>query len=897
MAEQTNAQTDAQTWTRTARPWSTLYADASLKRLGLPAFTVVEPGAGIYRHPMLVWSAVHKAARKATDAPYLMVCCDVLVLDEDLIVDRPAFIIARRIETGPRAGVIIDRIAQPDPSLLLMTQQIVEAASGKASALSVTLVVNDAAGTPIEIGYDLTPASNAEFCKAIVLEAGESVFRGLHPGDAGLGIIGLGEQPALLLETQFQLASLRFTEDPGYARQLLFWIVELLSGNQSLAELALQARALYDTVSLLSGEARNGVLVPALDHAVYADQADQCLKLLTGRDQRLADMRQATRSDRQWLDDARVMLADRTNELDLNDRLVAQARRTRDQAEEARSDVLGQLLDTRLTLERAKTTFDMEIERWKRAQMQAAAVDLVTNSLALLSKIPAIVVGAGDVGAIGQVFVGDVTQIAGQAGKMLGADQSVTRMVKGQTFSSWAGKIESARGPFARLSKSNRIDQNANRLATWAQGKADSVLPKGNPLPPRNQAGANPPPAAAPDRDKADDMRDKVESAAGDAKGIFDAAMRLKEIGEAAEAMEQSSAELLGLAEGSIGDSLSTVEPAGIDIATGGAQLWQNLAIDVENMFENLAGGDVKSIPGAIEYRLAFRKLFVAGQAMSVARLALAKANTDLAVAILRKRSAARALDTMEQRVGKLGAQVAEDETVQNALFERVVEAKRGVFLAMEAYRRAFCYFSLIPLESLPALPRITDSVDDFSNKVRQIAGRAFELEAVEQMTGMPSTTTNIEIVVSDPVELTGVVGKRRVEITVPDDSPAFKYFARVRVSRIRVYAEGVTSPVPILVRISSNGIYRDCVRSGPSSSPRWVDFSGKKFSRVFVYKDQISPPLVEADTVERFRNDVFRPTPFTTWTLVFERQDGAAIDLTGLSAIRMQFSGECSAL
>ena len=53
--------------------------------------------------------------------------------------------------------------------------------------------------------------------------------------------------------------------------------------------------------------------------------------------------------------------------------------------------------------------------------------------------------------------------------------------------------------------------------------------------------------------------------------------------------------------------------------------------------------------------------------------------------------------------------------------------------------------------------------------------------------------------------------------------------------------------------------------------------------------------PIADADIADRYANDFFRPTPFTTWRFQLARDAGPVPDLDGLSAIRVQFFGEYS--
>jgi len=93
-------------------------------------------------------------------------------------------------------------------------------------------------------------------------------------------------------------------------------------------------------------------------------------------------------------------------------------------------------------------------------------------------------------------------------------------------------------------------------------------------------------------RDKQKALRTALNSAAGSVKGIATAAMRIGQIEAAADAMQSNGAQILGQIRAGVNKSLQTVEPVGIDIVTGGAQVWDQLKISIESAF----GTEVQSI-------------------------------------------------------------------------------------------------------------------------------------------------------------------------------------------------------------------------------------------------------------------------------------------------------------
>lgn len=961
-----------------AADWSALYSDRALRSLEIPGFSRMDPAEGLFRHMLLVLDDLPVGRKGNEAAPFDVICCDVLLIGDEVTLTRDTYIFARRIELSGKARLQLDR-TNGQFGLWVVAQEIVDRATGAAGKLPLCAIWLDDAGDPHEADDSLWAASNRPAI-ALILPAGETVLAPAHPNQVAQVFMRRGEELPLCLNTQFLYAALVFVQHPRLAAQILSWVAALVQASSEFADLSAEAKVLRETVVNLSRN-KGATLVPTLDHSVYAESAQQCLTLLQQRQERFRQLMSMTKQDRNWREDAATALADRRNEAELYASLEKQAQTTRDQAEQARWLATVRINDDNIELVRKQHAFETGILDWKRKQTQSAIVDIVTNAVMLLIELPKLVAAAPAAASAVTDLIGGAVEIAGSSAKgdfnplpsnlpkwakqakenaektgslddlsmgkqgsppareenpksddapkpddpapetttttttgkegsdgkppetmdpehkPPGADTPHIPIIGGEADSKPSDKDDDlVMAPFGRDGASDRETKSSPTVADVIDKNitaTENPEAKAWARQAKERAKAEKEAKAKREEQKAAFVK-SFQSAAGNTKAIVQAAMRISQIAETAEDMEHSGNELLTEIQAGLTVALSGIDLKGLGAVTGGSEEWDKMALSIDAMFETLADGELLGVAGAKPYRECYRRLLIDGKAMSQARLALAKANADLAAAKIRRLAADRAVALFQQRARDLDDAVLRDELYQQAAFQRVVEAKRGVFLALEAYRRAFAYFTLQPPDRLPVLPRITDSIDAMSSAVRSIAGHKLASETISALYGPPSTLNGVELVVNDPDTLArlrepgGVV-----TVSIPVTNPAFAAFRRVRLGGVRVYLDGVEQGAKLTIRIENNGVYNDKALAKQTGSGQ--SYVTRPERKVFVYQQGRDAPIADADIAQRYANDFFRPTPFTTWRFQLARDAGPVPDLAGVHAIRLCFFGEYS--
>jgi len=378
-----------------------------------------------------------------------------------------------------------------------------------------------------------------------------------------------------------------------------------------------------------------------------------------------------------------------------------------------------------------------------------------------------------------------------------------------------------------------------------------------------------------------------LKSAGAGAKGIFDAAMNIAAIAARARAMEQSSQLVLKKIGTTVDKAFSSNILRGLDTVTGGQQEWETLAVTIEDTFDRFQDGLLKSIDGGSDYRLAFRRLVICGRSLSQARLAVAKANLQLAELMLRRQAAERSVQIAQTRLEEIEDKAAAAETLAQFVFNTTLDSKRSVYLAMEAYQRAFRYFTLS--DDAPPLPRITDTVDAFSKAVADISTKVL---ARERLSPAPQTMLERIFELTAPEILTDLKSNGSTSWTLATSDSAFRGFGRVRVDRVRVLADGIKPGAEVEIRIRTSGVYEDKI---PKGNVRM--FVSEPLSKTFVYRGDWKGGdvgiQIDGDVARRYQDDFFSPTPFTTWTLSINGRGGSKIDLSALTGLKFYFRGE----
>jgi len=389
-------------------------------------------------------------------------------------------------------------------------------------------------------------------------------------------------------------------------------------------------------------------------------------------------------------------------------------------------------------------------------------------------------------------------------------------------------------------------------------------------------------------------MIDGLAKAGEGAKKIFDAAMNIVAIAEKARKMEATSREILDISDQTIKKGFASSVLQGLDVVTGGQQEWDTLEVEVKYIFEKFRDGLLQQVSGGPQYQRAYQRLLVRTRSLSQCRLAVAKANMQLAELRLRRITAERSVGIAQRRLGEIKERAARIEMLAQFVFNTTLDSKRAVYLAMEAHNRAYLYFTLA--DAAPTLPRITDSVDAFGKTVAEIVGKQLRREALDPA---PQTMQEIVCAVNSQSVIDGLRSSGCATWTVGTANRAFEGFGRVRIERIRVQVEGARSNVPIEVQIQTAGLYADKVPRGGTHQLK--QFVSQPTRRTFVYNPNWTGEgdrgiVVDGDIARRYKDDFFNPTPFTTFTIRVVGRNGGTVDLSGVTGLKVYFSGEVTA-
>jgi hypothetical protein len=832
--------------------WAKLYSPNQLTAWRLPTVNQEDEEDGIFRNLFLDWNKLPKKANSGNDIPLWFLCCDVLDLNKDIMTGTTALIFARRIEITSNASLIFDRSEGKSQDILIFAQEVVDKLTGQPTALNITTVSdNDTLKIcPFQPDPNLTGASG--FFWEDKAEAAKTML----PADLELAYFYEGEPLRLALVSQFQVATLLSTEPKAELQALSIdqfrWVASLAQASTETRDLSAQARSMAMTLSSMKAVGKDTLLVPQLDMDIYKEEAKAFMDLLRQRQQQWDNFQSRLAESGNWANVAQDAISTQQVQKDLVDKLVNQAESTRRQMIYARDVAARQVVAEKALIAERQIDFERGIEEWKKQQTIKAAIDLVMGIVKILSQIPTIVAAGPQMAVMPAIetasgFAQSAVKVISSA---MSSDKKPVKEIEMQDLTADGKPIKDA--PADKDKLADFLDKQAQKEREDAQNT----------------------------------LKEGLNTAGEGGKEVFDAAMRIAEIAQAAEQMESQSLEILNSVNNTTSTAFSSYDVQGLDVVTGGEQVWDLLLIAVENTFENISA--LKEVEGGVAYRLEIRRLVIYGKALSKARLALAQANTQLAEMKWRYIAAEQMTAIAERRLKMLQAQILQDQTFAQLIFGRLLDAKRSIYLAMEDYRRAFQYFTLVEETQAPALPRITDSVDKFASAVAAISGKKLKLEAL----GQPPQSMKRTIYLDSLELLNQVRSNGFFTWEISPDTLAFRGFGRIRLKCVRVYAEGLQTSDDVRVQMVTSGIYTDKVSGGGTRR-----FVSKNTRRDFVYNGSTQEIGFDGDIAPRYVDDFFSPTPFTIWTLQIGPQDGRAIDLSSITSLRMEFQGEATLL
>lgn len=739
-----------------------------------------------------------------------------------------------------------------------------------------------------------------------------------------------GEPLRVHLRCIFQLGVLLMSDHVELSKAQFNWVAALAKGSEDTRTILGEARSLSANIDAQAMH-KGITLVPYLDYKVYSESAEAFLGLLNRRQDKQDQLKATLKDTQQWLKAAEAALQENKADEELNENLLQKATASRAQVLEARATVARQIVYARLVLLDAEKQFEAGIEIWKRKKIIEEALSLVMGIFKILSAIPTMIIAGPEMGI--SSFMSIAKGVIDVAAKGVGMGTG-TNMAPFSASAGAGGALlyESAKNYQQALNDDAQRDPLPVAVPIGGNDIPPAppapvvYLPPGvipPPPPPPPVAGAPPapmpppvyipvgvvPPAPPPPPVVADynianqnDIQNvqltnkelaakqkaaQLEFAKGvaeigdGAKQIMDAGKAIADTIAKAKKLEKSAQAALLASNNAINTTFSSVDLQGVDVVTGGAQVWDDLAAAVEGLFENNA--ILGQIYGGNAYRKEMNRLILLGKTYAMTRLAVAKADAELAEMIMRKRSAGQVVSIYQSRVKELGAEAVNDATIAQLAFGKILDAKRAVYLAMESYRRAYVYHTLD--DNPPPLPKFSDTTEDFNSAVVPILRKQLVLESLKDA---PQTIPSPKYQIGVNDIPTALFQTGTCTIKIPTSSPLFDGMYRVRLNKIRIYPEGLQSDRNIKVKITSSGVYSDKTRTGKERI-----FASKKLNWNFIY-DSKDPSNItgDGDIARRYKDDFFHPTPFTEWTIVVTDQSDKKLDYKAITGLRIEISG-----
>ena len=833
------------------------YSDRNLSSLGILASKDERPDDGVFRNLLVSWNKLPTKTSYKKDLPCWFIVSDVLRIDSEMIVTQETIIFARRIEVATDAGIIVDTTEDSDFNITIFAQEVINTDTNSTGGLKITRVNKDESIEDYIFSAAADRVSSTGFCWNGSANQKLENFA-LSSDDASRFMIN-GEPLRLSQMTLFQYATLISTDEPDLSTAQFRWIASIASYSRETYDLAAQASSFAMNLQATKAAGPNTLLVPVLDLEIYSEDAKAFMNVLYARENYWNQYKMKTDMDKQWAQDAKTQLAIQSNELQLDEKLEEQAENTYHQTVDARDTASKQLSSTLADTVVARYNFEAGVEIWKRKETIDEVFNLITGVAEILMEIPAIVIAGPQLATMPII-------------KAVGAGLDVA-----------AQGVNAARDIF---------DSKPAKIVEIEMDDLSKPRPP-KPTPASIEAAKKlKEETQEKELEREERLTASLEKAGEGAKKIFDSAKNIAKISATAEAMHESSLEILNNSQDTVNASFSNFNVQGIEVVTGGSQDWDNLDLEITNTFADISA--LRDIEGGAEYQLILKKMVVAGKTLCMAKLAMAKAASDLATAKLIRDSKQRSVVIIESRLKDINAKVALDDSITQLIFNRVLDAKRAVYMAMESYRRAFQYFTLANASSLPTLPKLTDSYSDFSNTVAQISSKKLQVSELAEYGSLPQTIKEIRYELNSTEEIKSLRDNAIVTFALGANDGNFNGLGRIRFNSVRIFVEGLDPQLQakIKVDIATSGEYVD---KDPRSVVQVKRFVSMQTLKSFIYENKTRKTVVAADVAARYQNDFFKPTPFTTWTIRVGRQDGEHLDLSGVTSLRLAFAGEAT--
>lgn len=386
-------------------------------------------------------------------------------------------------------------------------------------------------------------------------------------------------------------------------------------------------------------------------------------------------------------------------------------------------------------------------------------------------------------------------------------------------------------------------------------------------------------------------IAEKLNTVMGDLKKIGKAIEALANLGVS---LQKSTGELSGA--DSLADSVTKVGVDAEGIKLDGSQAWEIFRVQIKDAMQTAID---KGIEGAANYLQQQIILTIYGQGLVAAQTACFSKAQELFRMQQQQLLAKQKQDRDQQYLKALESQEADLTPILQAFYERYLNVKRYLFVALQNYRMSYRYFAL---RESAIQPRLSDRIDTLASGLSDITKLKLDnAEALVAFRASPQQLQGATIEIRDPGVLHDLRTTRKTRFIVSSDDEVFEKNDRVRTSKVMVYVAGLKPSSKekhlIGITVQSSGHYRDRLNGESfqfTAAPftRRVEYSLVTTSSQTMSFDNGETIYVQAsgELANFVQFAYFEPTPFTEWQIRLD--DSLDADLSKITAIYIIFSG-----
>ncbi|MED3486108.1 hypothetical protein SAMN04488573_1204 [Bacillus sp. 5mfcol3.1] len=282
-----------------------------------------------------------------------------------------------------------------------------------------------------------------------------------------------------------------------------------------------------------------------------------------------------------------------------------------------------------------------------------------------------------------------------------------------------------------------------------------------------------------------------------------------------------------------------------------------------------------KEIEGARAYLLELDILAVYGQTLASIQVAVISCGQELFRLLIEKHIHQADLARLEEYIRNLEGQESENEEMEQKLYQRYIDMKQILFVALANYKHAYKYWAL---RDSDVNPNILKDVSELKVDVATIQTDC--MQALKQFNPPPQRFQNRIVEITDSKVLESLKEQREASWEINLNDTLFENEYRVRLKLMRIWLDGIDATSKVQIRITNSGHYYD------NYMEKKFQFNSESFNRGFSY--QGTTIITDGIIADEFAYDYFIPNPYTTWTI--KVQDGP--DLSNVTKIRMELAG-----